>query len=195
MNAPNNQNDNNSKDSVVKEIISRVKEFYSDLDFAHDLEHGKRVVYFAKKINEKELGDPFLVEAGAWLHQYHDNLDDLQSLLNDLEISSTERDALFKIVELCRPNKITEEASIEAKIVFDADALELIGPYGTIRELLCNAVARNLPWDQATKSAQEVQNLFVEKLMTDTAKELAQNAHYITTQFWQVYNDWKKLQF
>ena len=62
---------------VMEKIIEYSKVFYEKLDFAHNIEHGERVVKNAKLIQQKEGGNPFLVEAGAWLHQFHvrDNIE------------------------------------------------------------------------------------------------------------------------
>lgn len=52
-------------EKCINKIIEFSKRFYNSLDFAHNMEHGKRVVRNAKKIAETEGGDLFLIEAGA----------------------------------------------------------------------------------------------------------------------------------
>ena len=64
--------------SVMEEIESFARTYYAKLDFAHNIRHGERVVKIAKKIMEKEGGESFLVEAGAWLHQLHDDIETLE---------------------------------------------------------------------------------------------------------------------
>ena len=68
---------------VMEKIIEYSKTFYEKLDFAHNVEHGERVVKNAKLIQEKEGGNAFLVEAGAWLHQFHvsDNLEGVREFI------------------------------------------------------------------------------------------------------------------
>ena len=72
----------------IFEIIEFAKQFYNTLDEAHGVNHGARVAKLAMLIQSQEGGDPFIVEAGAWLHQFHDNLDMLQNGLDDLKLSN-----------------------------------------------------------------------------------------------------------
>jgi HD superfamily phosphodiesterase len=170
---------------VKNNIIEEAKRFYSTLDEWHDVSHGERVVKWALKIQEKEASEKLVVEVGAWLHQYHDHLDQLVIVLNQNNLSKSLNDKLYSIVELCRPNKIEQATSIEAKIVFDADALELMGSYGIIREVLCNYKIRNQSWQEALKNAQNVQELFYQKLKTQTAISIANDLQSTAREFWK----------
>lgn len=181
----------NSK--ILNLVIDRVTPFYNSLDQWHGIEHGKRVADFAKRINQIEQGDPLLVEAGAWLHQYHDNLDDLTNLLRGLPVSDDQKSELYEIVNQCRPHKISEASSIEAKIVFDADSLDLMGPSGIVRELLCNVVARGQAQKEGIKAAQKVQKIFAEKLQTEGGRKIAKQSIFIANQFWEEYKRWEAL--
>jgi HD superfamily phosphodiesterase len=167
------------------ELIAR--QFYARLDFAHDESHGERVVASAELLQAKEGGEKALVLAGAWLHQFHDNLHELDMALAGLALSDVSRSCLHNLVEFCRPLKISTQAALEARIVFDADALDLVGPYGTVRELLCNFQHRRQTWKDAVENCQRVQKLFVDKLQTPTARELAHDAINANAKFWDVY--------
>jgi HD superfamily phosphodiesterase len=182
-----------SQESILQELSARAKRFYKQFDFAHDEKHVERVVAFAKILQGHEDGNAFLIEAGAWLHQFHDHVSELKELLSDVLRQKTMMSRLVQIVTECRPDKITETSSLEAKIVFDADALELMGPYGIIREVLCNAVARGKPWEESVRDARETQRLFEDRLMTDAAKKLAKEAIKVSHRFWRVYEQWHDL--
>ncbi|NIS63043.1 MAG: hypothetical protein GTO13_20815, partial [Proteobacteria bacterium] len=169
--------------------------YYAKLDFAHNIGHGERVVKIAKKIMETEGGEFFLVEAGAWLHQLHDDIETLGAFLSSLEIDDGTRKKLTEIVASCKAQRIKEHSSLEAKIVFDSDGMEVLGPYGSIRELLCNARARNKAWDENVDETKKVQRMFEEKLMTKTAKKLAEESMEITRKFWDCYERWRRLDF
>lgn len=149
---------------------------YNSLDEAHNVSHGSRVAQLALMLQQQEGGDPSLVEAGAWLHQYHDNLDDLNELLNTV-VPPDAHKAVFHIVEVCRPNKIHLAQSIEAKIVYDADAMDLLGPFGTMREFYCNVKCRNKTFAKAIEDTIEVQRLFYSTLQTPSGKEYAKAIH------------------
>lgn len=146
---------------VMEKIIAYSKTFYEKLDFAHNIEHGERVVKNAKLLQEKEGGNAFLVEAGAWLHQFHvsDNLEEVREFLGTLEIEEELKDKLYEII-LSRPRNIKETSPIEAKIVCDADNIEVISTYGTIRELLCNFKSRNKSYEDTIKDTLKVQEEF-----------------------------------
>lgn len=171
-------------------ILQFAQNYYQHLDFAHDASHGARVVGLAKRIRSGEGGDGFLVEAGAWLHQLHDELDALETFLRSLDLKTHQRENLFEIVSCCRPDRIRPSSSLEARIVFDADALEVLGPYGTVRELLCNAAARGMSWQASVAATRDVQQRFASRLMTPTARSLVTEALHLTERFWNVYDAW-----
>ncbi len=174
-------------------IVRFARGYYARLDFAHDVEHGERVVRLAKRIAAEEGGDPFLIEAGAWLHQLHDDLGRLESFLSSLRVEESLRRRLFEIVGDCRPERIGRDSSLEARVVFDADALEVLGPYGSVRELLCNAKARGRSWADSVRDARDVQRRCRARLMTDTARRLAAEPIRVAERFWEVYDEWREL--
>lgn len=47
------------EDKIMQQIVSFAKTFYEKLDFAHNIEHGKRVVRNAKLIMQQEGGNKF----------------------------------------------------------------------------------------------------------------------------------------
>jgi uncharacterized protein len=183
------------KARIMEKIENFAREYYAKLDFAHNTGHGERVVKIAKRIMETEGGEPFLVEAGAWLHQLHDDIETLREFLSTLDVDDETRKKLMEIVASCRAHRIKESSSLEAKIVFDSDGMEVLGPYGSVRELLCNAQARNKAWDENVDETKKVQRMFEEKLMTKTAKKLAKESMEITRKFWHCYDRWRRLDF
>nr|VFJ92387.1 MAG: hypothetical protein BECKH772A_GA0070896_100435 [Candidatus Kentron sp. H]VFJ93426.1 MAG: hypothetical protein BECKH772B_GA0070898_100444 [Candidatus Kentron sp. H]VFK00297.1 MAG: hypothetical protein BECKH772C_GA0070978_100433 [Candidatus Kentron sp. H] len=181
----------NRYDKADIQQIRRLSEaFYASQDFAHDASHAEYVVRCARMIARTEESNAFLVEAGAWLHQFHDHLDKLNALLDESTLPRNTQRELFHIVSVCRPRKIQHAETIEAKIVYDADALAVIGSYGLVRELLCNAVVRGIPWEENVTKTQEVQKLFMDTLQTDTARELAKSSNEICGLFWEEYRRW-----
>ena len=152
-----------NKDDVLLEIKEFSKKFYKEQDFAHDITHGERVVRNAKKIMQREGGDSFIIEAGAWLHQFHNNLDEVKDFIFNLDIEENEKELLFEIAKI-RPRYINEKAPLEAKIVYDADSIELLSCYGTIREILCNIKARGKGWNETIDDTFKVQKDFLDKL-------------------------------
>lgn len=178
-------------DNCMEQIIEFSKRFYDSLDFAHNIEHGKRVVANAKKIAKSEGGNLFLIEAGAWLHQFHNNIDRVNEFIEKLYISNEEKNKLYEIVK-CRPEYIEEESLLESKIIYDADAIEVLSTYGMIREIICNAKCRNKEWEKSVEDTIKVQNRFKEKLQTKTAKEMIEKDLKIIEEFWELYKKWDR---
>jgi uncharacterized protein len=175
-----------SLEQVVKQVISKVEPFLATQDSWHGLQHVGRVVDFAKQINRTERADPFLVEVGAWLHQLHyPNLDKLEPILEALLISPTQRVQLYEIVEQCRPDKISAQSSHAARVVFDADAGDLMGYAGVLREVSCNYGDRSRSPLDAIREARSVQMLFVKKLQTDGGKQLFATRIQEANQLWE----------
>jgi uncharacterized protein len=183
-----------NRESVMRKIEDFTRDYYGKLDFAHGIGHGERVVRIARRIMEEEGGNPFLVEAGAWLHQLHDDVKALDKFLSSLDIRDEIRERIGEIVTGCKPNRIEHESSLETKIVFDSDGLEVLGPYGTVRELLCNAVVRDKGWDESVHDTRHVQEDFEGKLMTETGRRMARESIEITRKFWDSYDRWRQLE-
>lgn len=173
----------------IKQVIEFSEKFYNNLDFAHNIEHGRRVVKNAKTIAKKEGGNEFLIEAGSWLHQFHDNIEEVNNFIKALDIEEELKNKLYEIVK-CRPQYINDKSSLESKIVYDADAIEVLSTYGMIREIICNAKCRNKEWEKSVEDTINVQKRFKEKLQTKTAKEMLERDFEIIENFWQSYKKW-----
>ena len=173
----------------MDKIIEFSTKFYNSLDFAHNMEHGKRVVKNAKEIAKMEGGDMFLVEAGAWLHQFHDKIEEVNGFIKSLDMNDEIKNKLYKIVK-CRPEYIDETPLLESKIVYDADAIEVLSAYGMIREIICNAKCRNKEWEKSVEDTIMVQQRFKEKLQTKTAKKMLEKDFEVIEEVWNLYKKW-----
>jgi HD superfamily phosphodiesterase len=178
-------------EKCINQIIEFSERFYKSLDFAHNIEHGKRVVKNARTIAEIEGGNLFLIEAGSWLHQFHDNIDEVNNFIKTLDMENELKNKLCEIVK-CRPQYINEESLLESKIVYDADAIEVLSSYGMIREIICNAKCRNKEWEKSVEDTINVQKRFKEKLQTKTAKEMLERDFEIIDNFWKSYKKWSE---
>ena len=180
--------------SVTKTCLKYIEEqarlFYQQQDAFHNESHGERVVAFALRINQIEKADAFLVEAGAWLHQFHDHLSELQKVLKHSGLPETTQNQLYEIVRLCRPALISSSSPLEARIVFDADAMDLMGAQGVMRELSCNLIVRGLSYNKAVQETQKTQALFEQKLKTEAGRSIAQEAIKTSKAFWDNYERW-----
>lgn len=175
----------------MNKIIEFSTRFYNSLDFAHNIEHGKRVVKNAKEIAKIEGGNMFLIEAGSYLHQFHDKIDEVNRFIRTLDIEDEVKIKLYEIVK-CRPEHINDESLLESKIVYDADAIEVLSTYGMIREIICNAKCRNKEWEKSVEDTIKVQKRFKEKLKTKTANKILEKDFVIIEEFWKSYRKWSE---
>ena len=79
---------------------------------------------------------------------------------------------------------------MESKIVYDADAIEVLSTYGMIREIICNAKCRNKEGEKSVEDTINVQKRFKEKLQTKTAKKMLEKDFEIIENFWESYKKW-----
>ena len=180
---------------ITKDQIEKIKQlsldFYKKLDFAHNVEHMNKTVKIAEFIAKRENANLEIVRLGAMLHQFHDNIDELKEFLETLNLEPKIMEWLVECVEFRPHNKPPKkEASIEAKVVYDADALQVLGPYGLIRKIACNTKARGKSLDKSIQDARKIEKLFFDSLQTETAKKIIEGPHEVMKDFWKIYNNW-----
>lgn len=133
--------------SIQKKQLEAIKKYaekiLQDDQTGHDMDHIHRVLNNAKKIQNIEGGDLFIVLAGAYLHDVMDDKlindpkkarDELGHFLSDIELNE-EKEHLFEVIDNVSFSHQLEEKkqldlSVEAKIVQDADRLDAIGAIG-----------------------------------------------------------------
>ena len=181
---------------LIKEQIEQIRQFslafYERQDFAHDTKHMNKTIEIAKFIAEKENVSQEIVALGAIVHQFHDNLNELIMFLKSINMDQEIIDKLSEIVEF-RPFKGTskENVSLEAKVVYDADALQVLGPNGIVREIACNIHARNKTLDKSVEDARKIEQQFHDSLQTETAKKMIDRSHRLMKKFWKIYDAWE----
>lgn len=141
------------------ELFSKVQELLQRRTGAHSLDHVLRVRKYALEIASKEKADKRIVEAMALLHDLvryegekeedsvKDTLVQAEKILKETnEYSSVEvKDILDGIKSHSLHSKIkTEPQTLEAKILFDADKLDSVGPIGIARWFTTMA-PKNIP--------------------------------------------------
>lgn len=146
-----------------------------------------------KQLLKKKVEIYFWQKRGAWLHQFHDKIDEVNSFIRNLDIDNELKIKLYEIVK-CRPEYIDDKSLLESKIVYDADAIEVLSSYGMIREIICNAKYRNKEWEKSVEDTIRVQKRFKEKVKTETANKMLEEDFKIIEKFWKSYEKWCKNQ-
>jgi uncharacterized protein len=198
--------------------IEEARKLYSPSDGVHGFDHVERVYHMAEKIGKAEGADLEIIHAAALLHDvegstpgkkerasHHEQSADFAATVLHKEGWSEER---IKAVQHCiRAHRYrdTGEApqSLEAKCLFDADKLDVLGAIGVARTIAYAVMAGTPhyeePSEQFIKTGREVpgekhsayhEYLFKlikvkDRLFTKTAKKIAAHRHKFLVQYFE----------
>lgn len=134
------------KQEVINNAIDFVKSYYTGAEGGHDWWHTYRVWHMAKKINEQEFGDPFIVELGALFHDIADSkfctdeneaIGLISGILEDHKVQKNDINHIANIVKNVSFSKEFRGKlnfkSVELFVVRDADRLDAMGAIGIAR--------------------------------------------------------------
>ena len=182
--------------SQIAEIEVFSQAAYLELDDTHDLNHAKKTEKLAVYLAKQEKANLLICRLGALLHQYHpENADKVESFLQGSDVDKSIATQIVHCVRSVELDTIHEAKTIEAKIVFDADKLQTLGPYGFIREVVYRTRKKDITFVEAFEEAKKLQELVRENLQTKTAKEIYNNMHKLTQEVIENFNDWNELSF
>jgi len=213
-----------SHEETILKTRDFVEEKFRNEGSGHDWWHMYRVWKLAKHIAAREKGaDMFIVELGALLHdiadwKFHDG--DMEAgpkaarlWLKGLGIPE---EVILKVEDIVRnvsfkgANVKQDMATIEGKIVSDADKLDAVGAIGIARTFAYGG-AHDTPiydpdikpvlhqsFDEYKNSTSHTINHFYEKLLllkdklyTDTARDIADHRHRFMEQYLdEFYKEW-----
>ena len=192
---------------IDEERLDKIKDFVKvsqkRADANHDLEHVKRVVRYAKWLAFMENCDVDIIEVAAWLHdvgqpqnkEIHGTISAAMAepLLKSLEFDEDFINKVKHCIE-CHDTKMVHNAqTAEAKVLYDADKLNVIGPFGFARSMNKYLRMNKMKVRDAVKKAEHIQtDRFDLYLQTDTAKKLAKHSHEVMLHFYKLYNIWDK---
>ena len=187
---------------IDRDVIDQIREHAIRMDWnvafggkAKENEHLSRVVTIAQFLAEKEEASREICEAGAWLHDIgliagnDDNPVKVRAIaeeyLSDLLLDSESKRRIAECVET--HEGVGEAASLEAKIVHDADVLDKMGLLGIIRHTwkVVNLIQPDASADEVFSILQKHLKKRREKLYTATAKRLVRALKETQRQFFE----------
>jgi HD superfamily phosphodiesterase len=169
---------------------------YLELDDTHDLNHAKKTERLAIYLAKRESGDMQICRLGALLHQYHpEGVKKVELFLRSIEVDESIASRIAHCVKSVELDTIHNAETIEAKIVFDADKLQTLGPYGFIREVVYRTRNKDITFVEAFEEARALQELIRVNLQTNTAKKIYDNMNRLTQNMIENFNDWNELTF
>lgn len=202
------------KSQVIAEAEKLVKSKYLEERTGHDWYHMNRVRNMALFLCEKEqLGDCFLVELMALLHDMRDtklikdqaDLDFLKDWLIAQGLTEADTYQLIQDIDSISYSKGKHShLSIEAAIVQDADRLDAIGAIGIARAFTYGSSISQmmyLPENEANiiNESSTIQHFYDKLLLlkdsmnTNAAKELAEERHQFMLTFLQQFmKEWNQ---
>ena len=211
---------NISEKLSLRQTEDYVRQLFENEGTGHDWWHIHRVRNIALKIAETEGGNLFIIEMSALLHDVDDwkiNNDEKVSKtvdwLNNIKMPQSETEKILEIIDQVSfkgAGVKNSAATIEAKIVQDADRLDAIGAIGIARTFAYGGSKGRpiyLPgikpenhdnFESYKKTSAPTINHFYEKLLllknrlnTTTAIEIAKNRHtFMETFLEQFFKEW-----
>ncbi|HEY4161073.1 MAG TPA: HD domain-containing protein [Candidatus Saccharimonadales bacterium] len=214
-----------TQENIIKSTIEHVRAKFSGEGTGHDWWHMYRVWQLAKTIGAEEHGaDMYVVELGALLHdiadwKFHDGDEEAgpKAAREWLESQQADDEVIRHVEQIIRTVSFkgagvaSNMATLEGKIIHDADKLDAIGAIGIARTFAYGgANAREMynpdikpqahqSFEAYKNSKSHTVNHFYEKLLllkdrmyTKTAKELAEQRHKYMEQFLdEFYAEWE----
>ncbi|NHI93915.1 MAG: HD domain-containing protein [Candidatus Lokiarchaeota archaeon] len=173
--------------NVLESLSSEIEEFAKKNmtdDILHGWPHVRRVLKYASLINEELKGDWIIIKNSILLHDIGHKIN--RQNHNQISAEMAQDFLKSKNVEQEKINKISQSIlthsrqfsgskplSLEAKIVYDADGMDLFGPIGLMRALLSCALM-NKEFDCMIKKLEwrmsEIKNFYsdvAKKFVTD----------------------------
>jgi uncharacterized protein len=171
---------------LTKEQFSEIKKFAESYmcnnDIWHKSPHIIQTANLSKALARKEGADTNKCIVIAWLHdiaKYQEKEDKNHGdegakiaapFLTSLDFSKTDVEDICYAIK--KHNKGGPKKTIESKIIWDADKLQGVGPYGILRNYgFCISHGKNQ--EEAYNICLKEQNFFIKRFYTETAKKIA----------------------
>lgn len=147
---------------------------YDSLHDTHGRRHAYRTANIAEAIAQKEGANIELCRYGALLHQYHpEGIDEIREHLQSISVGESTAEQIIHCVESVEPETIGKAETIEAKVVFDADKLQTLGPFGLFREVIYRTATNDLEFLDVVEESRLLQDQMYELIQTETGKQIA----------------------
>ncbi len=141
--------------------LQDARQWYSDEDPVHDFAHIERVYKMASRLAVQEKANLLIVQTAALLHDAEgsapggDKSERANHHLNSAEFAEQvlihagwQKDDISRVLHCIRAHRfrsgLEEPATIEAKVLFDADKLDVLGAVGAARTI-AYAVLDHMP--------------------------------------------------
>lgn len=200
--------------------IEQAREWYTDDDPVHDFGHIQRVYWMSERIGQAEGADMEIVRAAALLHDAEDSapggdgsgranhhLSSAEFARRILEKEGWDKQRIEMVQHCIRAHRFRGKedapATIEAKVIFDSDKLDVLGAVGVARTIayavLDHKPVFSEPSQQFLQTGMETtgelhssyhEYIFKlvkvkDRLFTDTGRKIASDRHNFLVGFYE----------
>ncbi|MFW9845797.1 MAG: hypothetical protein ACFFD6_03550 [Candidatus Thorarchaeota archaeon] len=167
---------------------------YRSLDDTHGADHCEKTTSIADYLARKEEANGLIVRLGALLHQFHpEGAAEVDEFLMSIDVPTDIRQQVVHCVRCVEPTTIHTARTLEAKVVFDADKIQTLGPYGLVREVVYLARKLDIDFRVAFREAEKLQKQVVPLLQTKSARFLYQTVESLSKSMFKTIEDWDSL--
>lgn len=198
--------------------IEQAKDWYDPIDPVHGFDHALRVYRMAEIIGEELGADLEILRAAALLHDAsgaapgeagsrgsheHDSAEFARRVLAEEGWDEERITAVEHCIHTHRYRNQEEPKTLEAKVLFDADKLDVLGAFGVARTIGYAVQARRPIFtepsdhflEEGIKEPEELHSAYHEylfklrhvknRLFSEPAKRFAEQRHRLLTQFFE----------
>jgi uncharacterized protein len=204
--------------------IDQARLWYASADAVHDFDHVLRVLHMAERLAKTEGADLEIVCAAALLHDAEGTMPGADSRTNHhhasaefatevLQAEGWDGERIAAVQHCIRAHRYRDRSeppqTIEAKVLFDADKLDVLGAIGVAR-VIAYATLAGQPWyaepsNQFQQRGEEEpgephssyhEHLFKlrkvrERMFTETARQIAaERLRYLDEYFERLIDEW-----
>jgi HD superfamily phosphodiesterase len=187
----------------LEQITDYCKPFYEGTGRWHAWDHITAVRKLAEKIAKEEFPKANLqcVQAAATAHDMGRVIRDehhaeesgriIAPLLTALKLPADERDIILDAITHHDVKKIEQAKTVEARIVFDADKIEILSVYGFTRVWYWLVEERHMELGEALRFLWDYCQGFKEKLYSGYAKRMVENDFKRIAELVDRFNDYE----
>ncbi len=201
-------------ETQMSEVINYARERYKSGDIHHGTDHMEITVRLAGYLAEKEEADAEICTVAAYLHDIakaktgvmpKGNFQELQNKSDGHgQLGAAEAEKFLS--KIGAPARFTRQVAyaisqhdndspkktVEAKILWDADKLQLVGPFGFARIVQYYLAYLHTDINYAVEQAKHWQQFFFERFCSDTGRALASGLHDFMAGFHKLCSDIKE---
>lgn len=154
----------------------------------------KRTIKLARFLAKKEKANMEICIAASMLHQLHDARK-VKKFLRKIKLDKISATNIADCIYWNEMHKIAKKPkiSIGARIVFDADKLQMIGPLGFSRELAFRIKKDCRGFSATVKKSKRLQEKAFSPLQTKTARQIAKKYQAPMKDFYNYYEKFDKV--